>query len=175
VIAIEIQLLLDRLEATLVASRQLPFISGVVVDRDRCFDIINEMRVSIPEEIRKAKRLQQERERLIAHANEEAERIVALAREQAEALVHEHQVIKQAEQQAQLVLERAQSEALDIRAGADEYALEVLKQLETRLVQELGTVRNGILTLTPADRDPVSAGSAPPNATERELAPSDGE
>jgi hypothetical protein len=147
----------------------------VVVDRDRCFDIINEMRVSIPEEIRKAKRLQQERERLIAHANEEAERIVALAREQAEALVHEHQVIKQAEEQAQLVLERAQSEALDIRAGADEYALEVLKQLETRLVQELGTVRNGILTLTPADGAPVSAGSTSPNPAERELASSGGE
>lgn len=132
-----------------MASRQLPFTSGVVVDRDRFFDVINQMRISIPEEVKKAKRLQQERERLIAQANEEAERIVALAREQASALVHEHEVIRQAERQAQRVLEQVQDEAQDVRAGADNYALSVLQQLEERLLQQLGTVRNGISTLLP--------------------------
>jgi vacuolar-type H+-ATPase subunit H len=154
VIAIEIQLLLDRLEATLVEGRQLPFTSGVVVDRDRCFDVINQMRISIPEEVKKARRLQQERERLIAQANEEAERIVALAREQAVALVHEHEVIKQAEEQAQIVLEQVQGEAQEVRAGADDYALVVLQQLEAQLMQQLSTVRNGISTLVPAESEP---------------------
>jgi hypothetical protein len=153
VIAIEIQLLLDRLEATLVEGRPLPFTSGVVVDRDRCFDVINQMRISIPEEVKKARRLQQERERLIAQANEEAERIVALAREQAAALVQEHEVIRQAELQAQLVLEQVQGEAQEVRAGADDYALVVLQQLEAQLMQQLSTVRNGISTLVPAESD----------------------
>jgi hypothetical protein len=153
VIAIDIQLLLDRLEATLVEGRQLPFTSGAVVDRDRCFDIINQMRISIPEEVKKARRLQQERERLIAQANEEAQRIVALAREQAAVLVQEHELIKQAEEQAQVVLERVQDEAQEVRTGADEYALVVLQQLEEQLMQQLSTVRNGISTLTPADAD----------------------
>ena len=139
----------------MVESRQLPFTSGAVVDRDRFFDVINQMRISIPEEIKKAKRLQQERERLIAHANEEAERIVALAREQAVALVHEHEVIKQAELQAQEVLDQVQGEAQDVRAGADDYALAVLQQLEERLLQQLGTVRNGISTLVPAATEPT--------------------
>ena len=148
-IAIEIQLLLDRLEAILVQGRDLPFSSGVVVDRDRCFDLINQMRVSIPEEVKKAKRLQQERERLIAQANEEAERIVALAREQAAEMVREHELIKRAEQQAQEVLDQVEGEAEQVRAGADDYALVVLQQLEELLTQQLNTVRNGISTLVP--------------------------
>jgi vacuolar-type H+-ATPase subunit H len=159
VIAIEIQLLLDRLEAMLVESRQLPFTSGVVVDRDRMFDVINQMRISIPEEVKKAKRLQQERERLIAQANEEAERIVALARDQAAALVQEHALIKQAQLQAQEVLNQVQHEAQSVRAGADDYALSVLQQLEERLLQQLGTVRNGISTLVSADPGPVQEAS----------------
>ena len=146
-IVIEIQLLLDRLEALLVESRQLPFMSGVLVDRDRCFDIINQMRISIPEEVKKAKRMQQERERIIAHANEEAERIIALARAEAAALVDEHAIAEQATQASESALQEAEQEARHVRLGAEDYALTVLKQLEDHLVQQLTTVRNGISTL----------------------------
>jgi regulator of protease activity HflC (stomatin/prohibitin superfamily) len=140
-------LLLDRLEALLVESRQVPFTPNVIVDRDRCFDLINQMRVSIPEEVRKSKRVYQERDRIIAQVNEEAERIIALAREQALELVSDHQIINQVEGKAQIILERAQREAQEIRYGADDYALAVLKQLEERLIEHLNTVQNGILTL----------------------------
>ena len=154
-IVIEIQLLLDRLEAILVQGRELPFTSGVVVDRERCYDLINQMRISIPEEVKKAKRLQQERERLIAQANEEAERIVDLAREQAAALVQDHEVTRLAEQRAQTVLDRVQEQAQGVRADADAYALEVLQELEERLTQQLRTVRNGISTLGPVASEPA--------------------
>ena len=146
-IAIDINLLLDRLEALLVESRQFMLSSNVLVDRDRCFDIINQMRVSIPEEVKKSKRIYQERDRIIAQANEEAERIIALAREQAVRMVEDHGLTKQAQGKAQVMLERAQHEAEEIKAGADEYALTVLHQLEEQLIRNLGTVQNGILTL----------------------------
>jgi hypothetical protein len=147
VITIEIQLLIDRLEALLIESRQVPFTPSVVVDRDRCFDIINQMRVSIPEEIKKAKRMQQERDRIIAQANEEADRIVALARGRASDLVTDSEIISAAEGKVGFVLDRAQREAQEIRYGADEYALTVLKQLEAHLIDHLTTVQNGITTL----------------------------
>jgi vacuolar-type H+-ATPase subunit H len=153
VIAIEIHLLLDRLEALLVESRQLPFTTNVVVDRDRCFDIINQMRVSIPEEVRSSKRVYQERDRIVAQANEEAERIIALAREQAGELIANHQVSAQAESRVQVVLERAQREAQEIKYGADEYAEEVLKQLEGHLLEQLQTVQNGIVALNRGQED----------------------
>ena len=159
-IVIEIQLLLDRLEALLVESRQLPLLPGVLVDRDRCFDIINQMRISIPEEIKKAKRMQQERERIIAHANEEAERITALARAEAAALVDEHAIAEQAAQTSQSVLQAAEQEAQNVRLGADDYALTVLKELEDHLLQQLTTVRNGISTLDRSAQRPAQ----PPDA-----------
>ncbi|MBL7198699.1 MAG: hypothetical protein ISS56_00975 [Anaerolineae bacterium] len=146
-IAIEIHLLLDRLEALLVESRQMPFTANVIVDRERCFDIINQMRVSIPEEVRKSKRVYQERDRIVAQANEEAERIIALAREQGEELTASHHVTAQAENRVQVVLERAQREAQEVKYGADDYALSVLKQLEEHLLEHLKTVQNGIYTL----------------------------
>lgn len=146
-IAIEINLLLDRLEALLVESRPFLFTSNVIVDRERCFDIINQMRISIPEEIKKAQRVQRERDRIIAQANEEADRIIELAHQQAEAQVAEHEIIRQAQERVQIILERAQREADEIRRGADEYARSVLEQLEQVLVGHLTTVRNGIATL----------------------------
>jgi hypothetical protein len=147
VIVIEINLLLDRLESLLVESRQFMMTSNVLVDRDRCFDIINQMRVSIPEEVKKSKRVYQERDRIIAQANEEAERIIALARQQATEMTSEHQVLQQTEGRAQVMLERAERESQEIRLGADEYALAVLRQLEETLIQHLGTVQNGVRTL----------------------------
>ena len=146
-IAIEINLLLDRLEALLVESRPFLFTSNVIVDRERCFDIINQMRISIPEEIKKAQRVQRERDRIIAQANEEADRIIELAHQQAEAQVAEHEIIRQAQDRMQIILERAQREADEIRYGADEYARSVLEQLEQLLIGQLTTVRNGIATL----------------------------
>lgn len=146
-IAIEIQLLIDRLEALLIESRQIPFTSSVMIDRDRCFDLINQMRISIPEEIKKAKRVQQERERVIAQANEEAERITALAREQASKLVTGHEIMSQAESRIDVVMDRAKREAESVRSGADEYAMSVLSELEKRLLDYLATVRNGMATL----------------------------
>jgi hypothetical protein len=131
---------LDRLEAVLNESRQLPFSAGALVDRDRCYDIINQLRVAIPQEVKRAQRMQQERERIIAQAKEEAERIVILAREQAESLAEEQRFVEQVETEAQ-----------DVRRGADEYALSVLQELESNLLRQLTTVRNGIGTLEPQD------------------------
>jgi regulator of protease activity HflC (stomatin/prohibitin superfamily) len=147
VIAIEINLLLDRLESLLVESRQFLLTSNVLVDRDRCFDIINQMRVSIPEEVKKSKRIYQERDRIIAQANEEAQRIIALARKQAAEMLEDHELAAQAEGKADVIVERAQRESDEIKRGADEYSLTVLRQLEEQLIKNLGTVQNGILTL----------------------------
>ena len=146
-IVIEINLLLDRLEALLVEGRRVPFTANVIVDRDRCFDIINQMRVSVPEEIKKSKRVYQERDRVIAQANEEAQRITNLALEQSVELISNHEITRQAEGKIQVVVERAQKEATEIKRGADEYAYSLLKELEGHLLGQLNTIQNGLSTL----------------------------
>lgn len=146
-ITIEIQLLIDRLEALLVESHSVPFTSSVLIDRDRCFDLINQMRVSIPEEIKKGRRVQQERERVIAQAKEEAERIVDLARRRAAEMFTDREVVSQAGRGAEGTVDRARSHALEVKSGADDYAMSVLRELEEHLADQLTTIRNGISAL----------------------------
>ncbi|UCC65444.1 MAG: ATPase [Anaerolineae bacterium] len=143
-IAIDILHLVDRLEELVMEGRAIPFSTRVVMDEGRFLDIVDQMRVSIPEEIKKAKRIQQERERIIAQANEEASRIVSLAREEAENLVADHEIVKAADVRTSVILERAQNEAKQIRKDADSYVLDVLGQLEYHLDGLLTTVRNGL-------------------------------
>ena len=136
--------LVDRLEELMMEGRAIPFSARVVVDEERFLDIVDQMRVSIPEEIKKAKRVQQERERIVAQANEEAGRIVSLAQQEAENLILDHEIVKTAEARAFVMLERAQNETKQIRKDADGYVLEVLSQLEYQLDGLLTTVRNGL-------------------------------
>jgi vacuolar-type H+-ATPase subunit H len=144
VIVIDILHLVDRLEELVVEGRAVPFSARVMVDEERFLDIVDQMRVSIPEEIKKARRIQQERERIIAQANEEAGRIVNIAQEDAQNLLVDHEVVKAADARASVILERAQNEAKQIRKDADDYVLEVLSQLEYQLDGLLTTVRNGL-------------------------------
>jgi cell division septum initiation protein DivIVA len=144
VVAIDILHLIDRLEAVLTASWRIPLTSNLVVPEDEVLDIIDQMRVSIPQEVRQAQRVQQERDRILAQAQEEAERVVALARQQVENLADAHEVSQAAQARADALITRAHEEAKVIRAGADDYVVEVLSGLEQELTRLLTTVRNGL-------------------------------
>jgi cell division septum initiation protein DivIVA len=144
VVEIEIQHLVDRLEALLNESWLIPLTSNRIINEEEFLDIIDQMRITIPEGIKQAKRIQQERERIIAQAQEEAGRIVALAREQAASITDEHEVLKTAETKAEAILKQAQQEAENVKAGADDYSIEVLSELEEQLMAFLTTVRNGL-------------------------------
>ena len=143
-VEIEIQHLVDRLESLLNESWLIPLTSNRIINEEEYLDIIDQMRITIPAGIKQAKRIQQERERIIAQAQEEAERIVTLAREQAANLTNEHEVLKTAETKTEALLKQAQQQAEDIRAGADDYVIEVLSALEEQLMALLTTVRNGL-------------------------------
>ena len=140
----DILYLIDALESRLVESRRIPLTSKLLVDEEECFDIINEMRSRIPEEVRQAQKTERDSGRILAQAHEEAERIVALARDRAEVVLAEHETVRGAEARADTVIERAQREALTIRDDADNYVIEILTQLEAQLDILLNTVRNGV-------------------------------
>ena len=139
--------LIDRLEALLNEGRHLPLTKGVVVDEQRAWDIIDQMRIAIPEEVKKAKRVNQERDRIVAQAHEEASRIVELAREQAAGLTSDHELARQAETRAETIVERARRDAEAIKADADDYVMQVLTDLDINLTKTLSVVRNGLVKL----------------------------
>jgi vacuolar-type H+-ATPase subunit H len=136
--------LVDRLESLITSSRMVPFSVYRLVDEDRALELIDQMRISIPEEVKQAKRVHQERDRIIAQAHEESGRLVDLAREEAEALVQRDVITATAERRAQTIIERAQREALGLKAESDEYVVQALSELEASLMRTLTVVRNGL-------------------------------
>lgn len=143
----DIQHLVDRLEDLIDDGRHLPMSRFTMIDEERALEIIDQMRISIPEQIEKATRVVNQRDRLIAQANEESTRMVELARQKADELVSRDPIVQTAKLRAENLLKQAQIEAEQIRDAADSYVMEVLKELESHLLRTLTIVRNGITKL----------------------------
>lgn len=139
--------LIDRLEELFNESRPIWFTHSVAVEEDRFLDIIDQMRVSIPEEIKKAQQILAQRDRILAQAQEEANRTLALARERSDTLVEENPVAQAAHVRADQIVAQARLEAENTRIEADEYVLETLSRLEMELEKTLNQARNGIRAL----------------------------
>lgn len=139
--------LIDRLEELFNESRPIWFTHSVAVDEDRFLDIIDQMRVSIPEEIKKAQQILAQRDRILAQAQEEANRKVALAEEKKDQMVERDAIAQAAKARADQIVAQARSEAEVTRRDADEYVLDTLTRLERELEKALNQARNGIRTL----------------------------
>jgi len=122
----------------------LPLTSNVVIDQAAALGLIDELRVAVPEEVRAAKRINSEGERIIEKAQEEAERIVARSQEQAAFLIDERGLTQQAELESRRIIGQAEVDADDVRRGADEYAVSVLVGLEGEVVKTLQSIKKGI-------------------------------
>jgi vacuolar-type H+-ATPase subunit E/Vma4 len=118
--------------------------SNVVIDQAAALGLIDELRVAVPEEVRAAKRINSEGERIIEKAEEEAERIVARAQEQAAFLIDERGLTQQAETESRRIIGEANEDAEEVRRGADEYAVNVLVGLEGEVVKTLQSIKKGI-------------------------------
>ncbi len=140
----DIQHLVDRLEDLIDEGRHLWMTKLTMVDEERALEIIDQMRISVPEEIEKANRIITQRDRLLAQANEEAARVVDLAREKSETLIQRDAVVQAAQNRAANIIEQARQDAESIRNEADSYVVEVLGELEAHLIKTLTVVRNGI-------------------------------
>jgi len=153
--------LVDRLEELFNESRSIPFTHSVVVDEDRMLDIIDQMRVSIPDEIKKAQQLLAQRDRILAQSQEEANRTLALAREKSDQLVERDQIVQAAQARADQIIEQSRVEGENTKREADQYVLETLTSIEMELDRTLSQVRNGIRTLQ-TDRQPAPTASVTP-------------
>jgi hypothetical protein len=139
--------LVDRLEELFNESRPFPFTHSVLVNEDRMLDLIDQMRVSIPEEIKKAQQLMAQRDRLLAQAQEEANRTLALAREKSEQMLERDSIVADAKIRAEQIVQQAYVDISATRREADDYVLDTLTNLEQEMERSLTQVRNGIRTL----------------------------
>ena len=146
----DIQHLVDRLEDLIDEGRHVPFSKFTLIDEERALEIIDQMRISVPEQIEKASRLINQRDRLLAQANEEATRVVLIARERSNEMVERDAIAQKAHSQARSIIEQAHHEAEKIRGDADAYVVEALKELEEQLMHIRTVARNGVAKIVEA-------------------------
>jgi hypothetical protein len=137
--------------------------NSVVVDQVAALDLVDQLRVAVPEEVRQAKRINEETTRLVERAQEEAERILARAQER--------ELTRAAEIRSQQIVAQGHADADEIRRGADQYAATVLIRLEGECVRALQSIRRGITMLDERHPDEPAAQPAlePPGPPELEI------
>jgi vacuolar-type H+-ATPase subunit H len=143
----DIMALIDRLEAQVNEGWRIPFTNKTGVDEDAFFETIDQMRLAVPQELEQARSLVEDRERTLAAAHEEAERLLEQARAEAATLVDRGEIMEQARVQAEELAAKYRQEGEEIRRGADDYAMGVLTELESRITALLRTTSNGLVAL----------------------------
>jgi hypothetical protein len=139
----DVLVLIDKLDDLVRSAKQMPLRSEVRVDKERLDDLLNEMRATIPEEIKEARWIVKERQEMLAAAEREAERILGEAHERQTQLVVEHHLTGQAEVASEDIIDNARVEEREIRLGVEDYADEILSTLEFNLSKFIAAVQRG--------------------------------
>lgn len=139
----DILALVDKIEEILEESRTLPLSTKRIVDPEKIYEIIDEIRANFPDELKQARWIVKERQEMLEEAEKEANRILEEARERAAAIASEQEIVKLAEQQAAEILDAARAKEREIRLGAEDYADEMLANLEVNLGKLLTAVQRG--------------------------------
>src|ERR1700719_2172862 len=157
----DVLVLIDKLDDTVHNAKPMPLTDQVRVDKEEIYDILDQMRATIPEEIKQARWIVKERQEMLAEAKREAERIVKEARERQERLISQEEITKQAERAAEDIIEDARAREREIRLGAEDYADEILNTLEVNLSKFIAAVQRGRERLQGKD-EPAEVSEAPP-------------
>lgn len=133
----EIFTLLETLEELIENSKKVPFTNKIMVEQDEILDLIKEIRLKLPEDLKQAKWVREERERILAEASKEADDVVKEAENRIIAMIDEHEITKKAYEQKNQIMEAANENSRQITQGAKEYADNILAELEKSLEKTL--------------------------------------
>ena len=139
----DIMALIDRIEEIVDNGRGMPFTNSKLVDPDKVYEIIDEIRAQYPDELKQARWIVKERQEMLEEAEKEANRILEEARDRANDIASEQEVVRLAESQAADILDKARNQEREIRLGAEDYADEMLANLEVNLGKLLTAVQRG--------------------------------
>jgi len=139
----DVLVLIDKLDDLVHNAKRLALTDQVRVDKEEIYDILDQMRATMPEESKQARWIVKELQEMLAKAKREADRISEQARDRAAKLVDEEEIKKQAERAAEDIIEDARAREREIRLGAEDYADEILNTLEVNLSKFIAAVQRG--------------------------------
>lgn len=134
--------LLEQIEEIVESGMNIPLSGGkCVVDRESILELVQEIRLKLPDDLKMAKRITEEKQRVLAEAQQEAENILKNAESRIAALVDENEITKKAYEQAEVIISNAKKNAREIRLGTREYADGVLNKVEEILEDTLDVIK----------------------------------
>ncbi len=134
--------LLEELEQLLEESTNVPFSKKVMLDRNQIEEIINEIKLKTPDELKQAKWVKEERQRILQDAQKEANDIIKEAENRIIAMIDEHEITKKAYEQRAEIIDQAEKYKRDLISATREHADSILEELETRLKENLDMVKS---------------------------------
>jgi cell division septum initiation protein DivIVA len=165
----DVLVLIDKIDDLVHNAKAVPLTDQVRVDREEVYDILDQMRATIPEEIKQARWIVKERQEMLAESKREADRLLAEAHEQAMREASQPEIVKSAEHQAQDILDDARRQVRGTRAEMDDWADGILSMLEVNLDKFLSAVQRGRAGLDERSQETVVAGIGPSNGSGGEL------
>ncbi len=139
----DVLVLIDKLDDLVHNAKAVPLTDQVRIDREEVYDILDQMRATIPEEIKQARWIVKERQEMLAEAKRECDRLIGEAREQAVREASQTEIVKIAERQAQEIVDDARRQARETRLEMEDWADGILSTLEVNLDKFLAAVRRG--------------------------------
>src|ERR1044072_3678683 len=139
----DVLVLIDKLDDLVHNAKTVPLTDQVRADKEEIYDLLDQMRATIPEEIKQARWIVKERQEMLAEARGEPERVVKESRGEQPRLISDQEITKQAERQADEIVEDARTREREIRLGAEDYADDILNTLEVNLSKFIAAVRRG--------------------------------
>jgi len=138
----EIFTLLETLEDIMEKSRNVPFSNKCVIDKEEFLEIIKEIRLKLPDEIKQAKWIKEERQRILVEAQNEANDIIKEAENRIISMIDEHEITRKAYEKKVEIIETANEMSREIKSGTEEYADGVLAGIEVALEDALKVIQN---------------------------------
>ncbi len=137
----EIFTLLDTLEDLVDNAKKVPFSEKSIIERDEFLDLIKEIRLKLPDELKQAKWVKEERERILAEAQKEADDVVKEAENRIISMIDEHEITKKAYEQKNQIMSAANESSRQITQGARDYADGILESLAKSLEKTLKEIQ----------------------------------
>jgi vacuolar-type H+-ATPase subunit H len=137
----EILSILETLEDLVEKSVSVPFSGKCVVDKEEILEIVKELRLKLPDDIKQAKWVKEERQRILLDAQKEAANMLKDAEGKIASMVDEHEITQKAYEQANEIVASAQKNAREIRLGTKEYADNILNRVEEILNDTIEVIR----------------------------------
>ena len=156
----DVLVLIDKLDDLVHNAKAVPLTDQVRIDREEIYDILDQMRATIPEEIKQARWIVKERQEMLAEAKREVDRLLAEAREQAVREASQTEIVKIAERQADEIVDDARRGAREMKLEMEDWADNQLASLEVNLERFLTAVRRGRERLHERSQESVVAGLA---------------